>query len=86
MGCTGSIEKHPGKQFLMTKPKLHIIKIGGNVIDDQELLVSFLKSFAKLKGPKILVHGGGKIAAWRAAGEDEAGGGDGAAGAFQDIG
>ena len=46
----------------MTKPKLHIIKIGGNVIDDQDLLLSFLKSFAKLNGPKILVHGGGKIA------------------------
>jgi len=42
--------------------KLHVIKIGGNIIDDANQLASFLQSFAKLSGPKILVHGGGKIA------------------------
>lgn len=44
------------------KHKLHIIKIGGNVIDDQGNLQVFLKRFAHLGGDKILVHGGGKIA------------------------
>lgn len=42
--------------------KLHIIKIGGNVIDNEESLNEFLHSFATIKGKKILVHGGGKIA------------------------
>ncbi|RIA10681.1 N-acetylglutamate kinase [Flavobacteriaceae bacterium MAR_2010_72] len=41
---------------------LKIIKIGGNIIDNDEALHSFLKSFASLSGPKILVHGGGKLA------------------------
>lgn len=41
---------------------LKLIKIGGNVIDDQELLHDFLIAFSKLKGPKLLVHGGGKWA------------------------
>jgi len=42
--------------------KLYVIKIGGNVIDDQQQLSSFLQSFASLAGNKILVHGGGKLA------------------------
>lgn len=42
--------------------KLFVIKIGGNVIDNPAALQSFLKDFAALKGHKILVHGGGKIA------------------------
>ena len=41
---------------------LKIIKIGGNIIDNDEVLNSFLVEFAKLKGPKLLVHGGGKLA------------------------
>ena len=41
---------------------LHIIKIGGNIIDDDVLLQNFLEKFTALKGKKILVHGGGKIA------------------------
>lgn len=41
---------------------LKIIKIGGNIIDDDNELVSFLSQFARLKGPKLLVHGGGKLA------------------------
>lgn len=41
---------------------LHIIKIGGNVIDNSEKLYTFLKDFSALPGPKILVHGGGKVA------------------------
>jgi len=46
----------------MDKPKLYILKIGGNVIDDPIQLELFLKTFAKIQGAKILVHGGGKIA------------------------
>jgi len=42
--------------------KLYIIKIGGNVIDDELQLSSFLKDFATVDGIKILIHGGGKIA------------------------
>jgi acetylglutamate kinase len=42
--------------------KLYIIKIGGNIIDDENKLSSFLSSFASIKGKKILVHGGGKLA------------------------
>src|SRR5215468_3769077 len=41
---------------------LYIIKIGGNIIDDEPKLSSFLKDFASLEGKKILVHGGGKLA------------------------
>lgn len=42
--------------------RLFIIKIGGNIIDDEENLSSFLKDFVQIKEKKILVHGGGKIA------------------------
>ena len=41
---------------------LFIIKIGGNIIDDEKKLSSFLKEFASVKSHKILVHGGGKLA------------------------
>lgn len=41
---------------------INIIKIGGNIIDDDHSLSSFLKNFASLEGLKILVHGGGKLA------------------------
>ncbi|CAG5012908.1 Acetylglutamate kinase [Dyadobacter sp. CECT 9275] len=41
---------------------LYIIKIGGNVIDNPEACSRFLSEFSKIPGPKILVHGGGKIA------------------------
>jgi acetylglutamate kinase len=42
--------------------KLYIIKIGSNIIDDEEKLSSFLKELATVEGKKILVHGGGKLA------------------------
>lgn len=42
--------------------KLYVIKIGGNIIDDESKLSSFLQSFASIQGKKILVHGGGKLA------------------------
>jgi acetylglutamate kinase len=41
---------------------LFVVKIGGNVLDDPAVLSSFMESFANIKGPKILVHGGGKKA------------------------
>ncbi len=46
----------------MSKQTLQIVKIGGNVINNETVLNAFLKDFAALKGPKILVHGGGKRA------------------------
>ena len=42
--------------------KLHVVKIGGNIVDDETKLSSFLNDFAKLPQKKILVHGGGKLA------------------------
>lgn len=44
------------------KSKLAVVKIGGNVIEDKAELSRFLSLFAKMEGPKILVHGGGKKA------------------------
>jgi acetylglutamate kinase len=42
--------------------QLSIIKIGGNIIDDEVRLAAFLDVFAAVPGKKILVHGGGKLA------------------------
>lgn len=42
--------------------QLLVIKIGGNVIDSDPALQSFLEAFATVPAKKILVHGGGKIA------------------------
>ena len=42
--------------------KLSIIKIGGNIIEDETSLNVFLKLFSNIQGNKILVHGGGKRA------------------------
>lgn len=41
---------------------LKIIKIGGNIIDNEAALSSFLDVFAAIDSPKILIHGGGKLA------------------------
>ncbi|HTI07538.1 MAG TPA: acetylglutamate kinase [Puia sp.] len=41
---------------------LAVIKIGGNIIDDEAKLAAFLDVFATVRGKKILVHGGGKLA------------------------
>ena len=42
--------------------KVFVIKIGGNIIDKEDDLFLFLKMFAAIQQPKILVHGGGKLA------------------------
>jgi len=42
--------------------RLYIVKIGGNVLDDPDALSQFVADFASVQYPKILVHGGGKIA------------------------
>ena len=41
---------------------IKIVKIGGNVVDNPELLREFVKDFAAMPGMKILVHGGGVMA------------------------
>jgi acetylglutamate kinase len=51
-----------GGEIEDSRASLYIIKIGGNIIDDEIKLLSFLKEFAAVKGHKILVHGGGKMA------------------------
>ncbi len=40
--------------------KLTLVKIGGNIIDDENALNAFLNLFHQLPGKKVLVHGGGK--------------------------
>ena len=42
--------------------QLYVIKIGGKVIDDENLLDQTLQSFAAIRETKILVHGGGSTA------------------------
>ena len=42
--------------------KINIVKIGGNIIDDENKLNQFLQDFAQLPEQKVLIHGGGKIA------------------------
>ena len=44
------------------KQQLTVFKIGGNVIDNPEELKAFLVRFSTVKGAKVLIHGGGKIA------------------------
>ncbi len=41
---------------------LIVLKIGGNVIDNPPVLEAVVHDFAAWQGPRILVHGGGKIA------------------------
>ena len=39
-----------------------VVKIGGNIIDNEAALRKFCSDFASLGGPKVLVHGGGVMA------------------------
>ncbi len=42
--------------------ELTIVKVGGKVVEEAESLSRLLKDFSAIKGPKILVHGGGRSA------------------------
>ena len=42
--------------------RITVVKIGGNVIDSPEATARFVEAFAALEGPKMLIHGGGKLA------------------------
>ena len=44
------------------KDKLTIIKVGGGILNDQNIFEKFLFNFSKINGKKLLVHGGGIIA------------------------
>ena len=41
---------------------IKVVKIGGNVVDNPELLKEFVKDFAAMPGMKVLIHGGGVMA------------------------
>lgn len=41
---------------------IKVVKIGGNVVENESALFSFCRDFAAIRGPKILVHGGGVLA------------------------
>ncbi len=41
---------------------VNVVKIGGNIINDPQALNTVLDHFARLDGPKVLIHGGGKLA------------------------
>lgn len=41
---------------------MKVVKIGGNVVDNEPMLRQFCHDFAALEGPKVLVHGGGVMA------------------------
>ena len=41
---------------------IRVVKIGGNVVDNPELLQKFVRDFAAMPGMKVLVHGGGVMA------------------------
>src|SRR6185312_10753488 len=58
-GCRGNQKNTAGSHQMK---ELYIIKVGGNVIDDEKNLGIFLKKFSAINAPKILVHGGGKLA------------------------
>lgn len=42
--------------------RIQVFKIGGNVVDNPEKLEKFAADFAAVRGPKVLIHGGGAIA------------------------
>lgn len=46
----------------MNKECLIIVKVGGKIVEEEVTLKHFLNNFSKLKGKKILVHGGGRSA------------------------
>ncbi len=41
---------------------IKVVKVGGGIIEQDDALNAFLDSFAQIEGPKVLVHGGGRLA------------------------
>ena len=41
---------------------IQVIKIGGGVLENEAQRDAFLRQFAAVEGPKVLVHGGGRLA------------------------
>ena len=41
---------------------IQVIKIGGGVLENEAQKNAFLRQFAAIEGPKVLVHGGGRLA------------------------
>ena len=41
---------------------IQVIKIGGGVLENEASREMFLRQFAAVEGPKVLVHGGGRLA------------------------
>ena len=44
------------------KKRLTLVKVGGNIIENDQELQEFIAAFGSIKGYKLLVHGGGKVA------------------------
>lgn len=42
--------------------KLTLIKVGGKIVEEPDTLQNLLKTFARIPGHKVLVHGGGRSA------------------------
>ncbi len=46
----------------MNKERLTLIKVGGKIVEEDASLKALLADFSKIKGHKVLVHGGGRSA------------------------
>lgn len=42
--------------------KLTLVKVGGKIVEEPETLKQLLADFSKIKGKKVLIHGGGRSA------------------------
>lgn len=49
------------------RERLHIVKVGGAIVEDDHSLQSLLARFSQIEGKKILIHGGGRMATTMAA-------------------
>ncbi len=67
MGRAGSIGQYFTNPETRLMEQVFILKVGGNIIDDEQQLAAFLQAFAEIPGKKILIHGGGKLATRMAA-------------------
>lgn len=44
------------------KKEINVFKVGGAVVEDSAQLADLIAQFARIEGPKVLVHGGGRSA------------------------